>query len=284
MNNSNIPNNPSFLASIGLAGGTGVIIVNATHPIDVIKTRMQIRKGTSGFSINQMIKSEGFFSLFRGLPVTWLREASYTSIKLGAYGPIRDAICNKDGPTPFHLKFISGSLSGGIGSCFGNPFDVIKTIQMAGEKKSISEIVKQMLEKQGVYGFSRGLQANITRGIVLNGTKMACYDEAKNFVTKSTGFDRNDIRCQFFSAGIAGFFMACTVTPIDMIKTRLMNQPINVTHYNGLIDCFTKVLKQEGPFAFYRGFLPIWGRFAPQATLQLVVFEQLLKFTGYSPI
>ena len=55
-------------------------------------------------------------------------------------------------------------------------------------------------------------------------------------------------------------------------------------HYNGLIDCFTKVLTQEGPFAFYRGFLPIWGRFAPQATLQLVVFEQLLKFTKYNPI
>ena len=155
---------------------------------------------------------------------------------------------------------------------------------MAGQDKGISEIVKQMLEKQGLYAFSRGLQANIARGIVLNCTKMACYDEAKNFVTKSTGFDRNDIRCQFFSAGIAGFFMACTVTPIDMMKTRLMNQPINETHYNGLIDCFTKVLKHEGPFAFYRGFLPIWGRFAPQATLQLVVFEKLLKFTGHKSI
>ena len=77
MNNNNIPNNPSFLASIGLAGGTGVIIVNATHPIDVIKTRMQIRKGTSGFSINQMIKKEGFISLYKGLPVTWLRSFLY---------------------------------------------------------------------------------------------------------------------------------------------------------------------------------------------------------------
>ena len=76
----------------------------------------------------------------------------------------------------------------------------------------------------------------------------------------------------------------CTVAPFDMMRTRLMNQPTDAKLYNGFADCFTKVLKNEGPLAFYRGFLPIWGRFAPQATLQLLVFEQMLRITGYSAL
>ena len=272
---------PSFLASMGLAGGTAVIVVNATHPIEVVKTRMQVNKC---FSLGQMVKSEGLMSLYKGLQAAWLREASYTSVKLGAYGPIRDAICGTQGPVPFHLKFLSGSMSGGIGSFFGNPFDVMKTMQMAGEKKSLPQLMAQMKREQGMKGFYRGIEANIMRAIVLNGTKMACYDEAKSFVSRTTGFNRKDPRCQFLSAGIAGFCMTCTVAPFDMMRTRLMNQPTDAKLYNGFADCFTKVLKNEGPLAFYRGFLPIWGRFAPQATLQLLVFEQMLRLTGFAAL
>ncbi len=37
----------------------------------------------------------------------------------------------------------------------------------------------------------------------------------------------------FVSAFSAGFFMAVTVTPFDMIRTRLMNQPPGAKIYNG---------------------------------------------------
>eukprot|EP00618_Florenciella_parvula_P029576 CAMPEP_0119544274 /NCGR_PEP_ID=MMETSP1344-20130328/54632_1 /TAXON_ID=236787 /ORGANISM="Florenciella parvula, Strain CCMP2471" /LENGTH=38 /DNA_ID= /DNA_START= /DNA_END= /DNA_ORIENTATION= len=31
--------------------------------------------------------------------------------------------------------------------------------------------------------------------------------------------------------------------------------------YNGFVDATVKIFRNEGPGAFYRGFLPIWGRF-----------------------
>ena len=124
----------------------------------------------------------------------------------------------------------------------------------------------------------------VARACVLNGTKMACYDVIKGMVVNQTGWGRKDPRCQFVSAIGAGFFMTCTVSPFDMMRTRLMNQPTDAKIYNGMFDCFTKILKNEGPLAFWRGFLPIWGRFAPQATLQLVTFEFLLKSTGFEAI
>ena len=89
---------------------------------------------------------------------------------------------------------------------------------------------------------------------------------------------------QFTSAFVAGFFMTVTVAPFDLIRTRLMNQPQEAPIYNGFVDCFSKILKSEGPLGFYKGFMPIWSRFAPTTCLQLVFFEAFRKLTGLSAI
>ena len=117
------------------------------------------------------------------------------------------------------------------------------------------------------------------RACVLNATKMGCYDACKNKV-KQSGIVKEGIPLQFMSALAAGFFMTCTVSPFDIIRTRLMNQPTDAKIYNGFVDCFQKILKTEGPTGFYKGFMPIWGRFAPATCCQLVIFEQLRWMAG----
>lgn len=63
-----------------------------------------------------------------------------------------------------------------------------------------------------------------------------------------------------------------------------MNQPTDAKLYSGLVDCAKKTMASEGPTAFYRGFFPIWGRFAPQATLQLVIMDTFLNMFGFDTI
>lgn len=46
----------------------------------------------------------------------------------------------------------------------------------------------------------------------------------------------------FCAAFTAGFFMACTVTPFDVLRTKLMNQPNDAKIYSGFVDCVIKVL------------------------------------------
>ena len=70
------------------------------------------------------------------------------------------------------------------------------------------------------------------------------------------------------------------VSPFDMVRTRLMNQPPDAKIYSGAFDCVGKIMAAEGPGGFYRGFLPIWMRFAPTTCLQLVIFEQLRGVLG----
>ena len=129
--------------------------------------------------------NEGILAFWKGLAFAYGREISYTSIKLGAYAPVRDALgAGKD--APFYLKFLAGAITGGVGSAVGNPFDVMKTLAQTNKDKAVplATLVGTMYKDQGIAGFYRGVEANVVRACVLNATKMGCYDLTKGYVTE----------------------------------------------------------------------------------------------------
>lgn len=56
---------------------------------------------------------------------------------------------------------------------------------------------------------------------------------------------------------MAGSFSAAFVNPADVVKTRLqlLNKGASEESYNGVVDAFRKILKNEGPTAFFKGAL-----------------------------
>eukprot|EP00980_Cylindrotheca_fusiformis_P013932 scaffold3618_cov129-Cylindrotheca_fusiformis.AAC.32 len=249
---------PGLLSQVGMAGGAAVITVSFIHPIDVVKTRIQISsdygKLGMGGTVTKITGEEGVLALWKGVNAAWLREASYTSLRLGLYEPVKVLFGANGTDAPFYKKFAAGSAAGALGSLAGNPFDVLKTRLMASSGREVPSLLstaKDLLAKQGVGGFYRGIDSNIARAMVLNGTKMACYDQAKGFVVDTTGWSRQSPQTTFFSAVAAGFFMTCTVSPFDMVRTRLMNQPSDAKIYNNAVDCMIKIAKNEGPLTFW---------------------------------
>lgn len=279
-----------LLKNVGAAGSAAVITVTGIHPIDVVKTRLQISGegggrdykslGISG-SMRVIMKEEGISAFWKGIGAAWMRESSYTSLRLGLYSPIKSAM-GVDSNSHFIMKFTAGSLAGALGSLVGNPFDVLKTRMMASETRStpsIKSTATELFQNQGMKGFYRGIEANILRAMVLNGTKMSCYDQIKDMITVSK-IVPNGLPTQFCSAFGAGFFMATTVAPFDMVRTKLMNQPTDTKLYNGFVDCFVKIISKNGITGLYAGFIPIWARFAPTTCLQLIIFEQIKPIFG----
>lgn len=162
----------------------------------------------------------------------------------------------------------------------------MKTLAQTNKGKAVPlvSLVGDMFKAQGIKGFYRGVEVNIMRACVLNATKMGVYDMTKGFVVDKTGWQRKDLRTSFCSAFVAGFFMTCTVAPFDMIRTKLMNQPPGEKLYNGFVDCVVQTIKKDGPLHLWRGFIPIWARFAPQATLQLLSIDFLYAYLGFKSI
>lgn len=85
---------------------------------ETVKTRMQVSGAGIGATVSSLVKSEGVGALYKGLFFAYGRELSYTSIKLGAYAPVRDFLgAGKD--APFYMKFLAGAITGGVGSFVG---------------------------------------------------------------------------------------------------------------------------------------------------------------------
>jgi len=271
-----------LLTNVGCAGGSAVFTVSFIHPIDVVKTRLQISGEAGGKSkaysgIGDVVKSvladEGASAFYKGIQAAWLREASYTSLRLGLYEPAKGLVGADKKDAGVGRKFLAGAIAGAIGSLAGNPFDVLKTRMMAdggADAPSIGKVAREINAGQGFAGFYKGIEANVMRAMILNATKMGCYDICKGHMKP---YFKDGIPLQFASAFSAGFFMTCTVAPFDIIRTRLMNQPTDAKLYNGFLDCAGKILKNEGPLGFWKGFIPIWSRFAPTTCLQLIIFE-----------
>ncbi len=87
-----------FFKNIFCAGGAAVITVNFIHPIDVVKTRLQIAgeagrqtKAANGVTgvVKAILADEGAGAFYKGIGAAWMREASYTSLRLGLYEPMK---------------------------------------------------------------------------------------------------------------------------------------------------------------------------------------------------
>ena len=272
--------------SIALGGISCVFTVNFTHPIELVKTRMQVSGNGLVQVFSSTLKNEGVGAFWKGIAFAWGREASYASIKLGAYAPVRDAIGAGGKDAPFCMKFLAGAITGGVGSVIGNPFDVMKTLAQSnqGKSESLMTSVRKMYHDQGVSGFFRGVEANVMRACVLNATKMGCYDISKGYVVNATGWSRKDIKTVFCSASVAGLAMTITVSPWDRIRTQLMNQPTDRKIYSGFFDCLSKTVAEGGVLSLWRGFIPIWARFAPTSTIQLLTIEALYQVCGFKSL
>jgi hypothetical protein len=88
------------------------------------------------------------------------------------------------------------------------------------------------------------------------------------------------------SGALAGMPAAYLVTPADVIKTRLqVAARKGETTYSGIRDAFSKILREEGPKAFFKGGPARVFRSSPQFGVTLAVYELLQQaFPLYPPI
>lgn len=88
------------------------------------------------------------------------------------------------------------------------------------------------------------------------------------------------------SSSIAGVCACLVSSPIDVIRTRLMDQRMTVkaklraeTIYTSSWECAVATVRNEGFLALYRGFVPSFMRMGPWNVIFFLVYEQLKKKT-----
>ncbi|KAL4038765.1 hypothetical protein IC575_002390 [Cucumis melo] len=282
------------LHHFGTSGLSVAIATAVTHPLDVLKVRLQMQLvGQRGPLIGmgqvfvQLLNNEGPRSLYLGLSPALTRSVLYGGLRLGLYEPSKHASDLLFGSTNIFVKIGAGAIAGAVATALTNPVEVLKVrLQMNpnstnGSMKEMSRIVSE----EGLKALWKGVGPAMARAGALTASQLATYDESKRVLVKWTPLQEG-FPLHLISSTVAGVVSTLMTTPIDMIKTRLMLQRESkrAGNYKNGLHCAYQVVLTEGPLALYKGGLAIFARLGPQTTITFIVCEKLRQLAGLNAI
>ncbi|XP_037125918.1 brain mitochondrial carrier protein 1 isoform X3 [Syngnathus acus] len=296
-------------------GGMASIVAEfSTFPIDLTKTRLQVQ-GQSQYTevryrgmfhaLFRIGKEEGVRALYSGISPALLRQASYGTIKIGTYNSLKRLFVSHPEDETMVINVFCGVVAGVLSSSLANPTDVLKIRMQAqgsllqGSMMSnfiniyqtegtrglwrVSERVGKPLKQFArfhlhVGGAPQGVIPTAQRAAIVVGVELPVYDITKKHLLRS-GVMGDTILTHFISSFTCGLAGALASNPVDVVRTRMMNQRVlsGAPMYKGTLDGVMQTWRNEGFFALYKGFWPNWLRLGPWNIIFFITFEQLKK-------
>lgn len=305
-------------------GIASVVAGSSTHPLDLIKVRMQLQgeatattfshklrpafafssRATTTPSLHlshshtrlgplslalRIVQTEGLPALFSGVSASILRQSLYSTTTMGLYDLLKQRWTDPETETMhFAKKIAAGLIAGGIGAFVGNPADVAMVRMQAdgrlppGQRrnyKSVFDAITRIVKQEGAASLWRGSSLTVNRAMIVAASQLATYDQIKEAILKN-GIIGDGIGTHVAASVTAGVVAAVASTPVDVVKTRVMNMKVEDGRrplYNGAVDCLMKTVRREGFKALYKGFLPTVSRQGPFTVVLFVTLEQVRK-------
>ncbi|XP_043560205.1 brain mitochondrial carrier protein 1 [Chiloscyllium punctatum] len=265
-----------------------------TFPIDLTKTRLQVQgqlidsrykeikyRGML-HALLKICKEEGLRALYSGISPALLRQASYGTIKIGTYQSLKRLFVSCPQDETLLVNVLCGILAGVVSSSIANPTDVLKIRMQAQSGLCQGSMIGNFIniyQQEGTRGLWRGVSLTAQRAAIVVGVELPVYDITKKHIILS-GLMGDTVYTHFLSSFTCGLAGALASNPVDVVRTRMMNQKVlSGTHviYKGTLDGLLQTWRTEGFLALYKGFWPNWLRLGPWNIIFFITYEQLRK-------
>lgn len=294
----------SLILKMVIAAFSGMGGATFCHPFDVIRVQMQ----TEGSEYKNMLdaasqirKKEGVAGLYAGISAAYLRQWLYGSCRIGIYAFLLEQAQHENiekgldkNLIPFTKKLVMGMISGGIGSFVGTPSEV-SLVRMSNDSKlpvnqrrnykNVVDALGRIASEEGVLKLWTGAKVTVLRAMVLSACQLAFASQIKLKLTLTGLFGEDGqlgggVPLMFVSALCASFIATFASNPMDVIKSRTQNQKVGKDgsrDYDGMLDCFFKIMSNEGFFMLWAGFWPAFIKLAPKGMIELTLNEKITK-------
>ncbi|KAM0287407.1 hypothetical protein ACHAQH_000357 [Verticillium albo-atrum] len=291
---------PAVVESIaGLSAGSVATLV--VHPLDIVKTRMQIHRSTTApkqsLTTMSLIRSlaqnpHPIASLYRGLTPNLIGNASsWASFfffksrieRLFAGGTDRTT---RDShlSTPHFLLSAAGA--GALTQVLTNPIWVLKTRMLSSDRKdagaypSMLAGARRIVATEGWRGFYRGLAVSLV-GVSHGAVQFAVYEPSKRVYLRARraagapddGRLGNDATVLLSSA--AKLTAGAVTYPYQVLRSRLQNYDADERFGKGVTGVARQLWREEGVRGFYRGLVPGVVRVMPATWVTFLVYENV---------
>lgn len=183
-------------------------------------------------------------------------------------------------------------------SVLTNPIWVIKTrmlstgSQVPGAYSSFTTGVKQILQREGIKGFYRGLIPTLF-GVSHGALQFMAYEQMKNhrsrMTTKPGESEISDTHTPnttattqtprilgnldfFVISSLSKVFAGCVTYPYQVLRSRLQTYDAHLM-YRGVGDAIAQIWAREGLAGFYKGLGPNLFRVLPSTWVTFLVYE-----------
>ncbi|CAE7216664.1 SLC25A32 [Symbiodinium necroappetens] len=259
----------------------------AWHPLDVLKTRMQVLDGTVGQvhaygSLVQATAStfrvEGVHGFFRGVTANVIGSSIAWGLQMPVYSKLKQLAHSQLGERSLATDGLCSLAAGGCTNLVVHPIFLIKTRlqlqrhsleagqpqrQYRGAMHAVSTIGKE----EGLPGFYRGFGPSLllcSHGAVL----LVSYDQFKLL------FDS-----VLAASASAKIFASVATYPLQVVRSVMQQRPTNAEafEYTSAPRTVQLLWMRKGLPAFYRGILPQMLRTVPQAMAFFSIYEYSLQ-------
>ncbi|KAJ3263498.1 putative mitochondrial 2-oxoglutarate/malate carrier protein, partial [Borealophlyctis nickersoniae] len=167
----------------GLAGMAATVCI---QPVDMVKVRIQLAgEGQKGVRTNpfhlasQIVRTESVSSLYRGLSAGLLRQATYTTARMGLFNTFLSMAHAKNNgrPVTFAQRAAAGLAAGGLGALVGTPADLALVrmqadgtlpVEKRANYRGVGDALMKIAKNEGVLALWNGAGPTVVRAMALN--------------------------------------------------------------------------------------------------------------------
>lgn len=188
------------------------------------------------------------------------------------------------------VDVFAGTIAGINVTFVGHPFDTLKVrLQTQPQDKPIykglSDCFWKTIKWEGPLGLYKGVQAPLVGQMFFRANLFLAFGEAKRWFSNN-GQRTIKLYEYYIAGGFAWGIAALAECPIDFFKTQMQIQiiasqrnPNLKLEFDGMFDCFKKILARKGIIGCYQGFGIHLMRNFPAGAVHLGTFELIrLKY------
>ncbi|KAH9999140.1 mitochondrial carrier [Xylariaceae sp. FL0662B] len=295
---------PAFVETIaGLSAGSIATLV--VHPLDIVKTRMQIHQSNeANLRTISLIRAltqtqHPIASLYRGLTPNLLgNAASWASFFFFKARAERAILAFKTSPGAGNASlapqdyFVASGVAGLVTQVLTNPIWVLKTRMLSSDRSAVGAYPSmwagavQLSREEGWRGFYRGLAIGMV-GVAHGAVQFAVYDPVKRiYFARQERFSSPDelrnpekqrmsVQATIVISTVAKSVAGAVTYPYQVIRSRLQNYDADGRFGRGIQGVARRTWMEEGWRGFYRGVVPGVVRVLPATWVTFLVYENM---------
>merc|ERR1711965_543282 len=301
---TNMPEKANPLINLAAGGVSGAVAKTITAPLEKVKLAIQNQDSNPRVLSGEMkrytgmvdctkrhISELGASSLWRGNVANCVRYVPTAAFNLMFKDTIKGMFPKVNKDKEF-MKFAvtqvsSGALAGGLTNTLVYPLIYVRTVLGAdlGKVKkynSMADCLMKTVKEGGFLSLYNGIGPSSVGIVVYRGAQFGLQDTIKALNPYQKEVSMIGIVSKFVVAQIAVSVSGIAAYPFDTMQRRLQieaTKPKSEQMYNGMGDCFGKILKAEGPGGFFKGALANILR-GTGAAIVLVLYDEIMNAVG----